>query len=237
MRWRRLLFRITALAVALPCIYLYERYIEKPRILTTAPEPALVSGWVQWRNPSGVDSIGVPPRFIICDAMSAGFQAKVAELKKTDPEDASEIEKLASQDPPREGFVAIRPPEAKSKTLSLASCKFWVEHAEKIIPNDDDSMKKIGETIAAQMPTIKYGPMQKIKTPATTAYLWTGTGTGEAPGFGESDTQIVFLDKWDLFTVELYELPAETDALETALQIAQTFREYHAHDPWRADRR
>jgi len=234
MRGRTLLIRLGALAVALPCIYIYEKYIEKPRILTTAPEPVLAAGWTQWKNPSGKDSLAVPPKFLICESTRKDFQDTLASLKKSNPVRAAEVEKLASSDPPPEGFVAVKLVDDKTDEITMSFCKFWIEHAPQIIGNGDGDLKDIGEAIAKEKPGFTFGPMQKIKTPATTAYVWTGTGTSSL-GIAERITDILYLDKWDAFNVELVDMAPSMDAMgpNLAPQIAQTFREYRAHDAWK----
>ena len=222
------------MALALPCIYLYEKYIEKPRIRPTATEPILAAGWTKWTAPTQQYSVGVPPGFIILDPSRPDFKESVAELKKADPKLAAYLTKSAKEPAPPEGFIAFKPGLSGEKVPHVSMCKVWVEHARSLISLSDSSIKEMGEAIAMDSPKLRFGPMFKVKTPATEAFMWSGSGKYEA-GVPVSQTDIAFIDKWDAFYVQISDIPGQGPP-PLAEPIAQTFREYKPHTGWEGGR-
>lgn len=231
---RRLLFRIAVLIVFVAGYYVYDNYIAKPRILVTAPDAVLAAGWTKFVDPAQKFSIGVPPGFIILDPTREDYKQALAKLKKSDPESAAKMEQYALR-PAAEGFMAINPFKVATNKPYLAIFKMWADHAPRLIRDDNGALKDMGQAIAKNNPEFTFSDVQKIQTPATQAFVWTGTGKDEME-IPSKMTEIAFLDKFDAFFVSVYELPAGVgpDFID---QIAQSFREYKQHTGWDGPRK
>jgi len=229
---KSLLIRLAALALFVPAFYLYDNYIAKPRINIHVPAAALAAGWSRFTDPAHRFSIDVPPDFVILDPSRADYQKAIAEVKKKDPVGASHMENAAKKAPPPDGFIAVNPYGMMSDDPKMAICKFYLLHAGSLISESQGSINELQQAVSADNPGYVFGPLQRIKTPCTEAYLWTGTNTDKLTGMQQRLSEIVFLDKYDAYVVNLFEMPGTANQSELANPIAQTFREYSQHTGW-----
>ncbi len=223
---------MAALAVFVPAFYIYDNYIAKPRINIHVAAPTLAAGWTRFMDPGHRFSIDVPPHFVILDQSRSDYQTALAKIKKSDPEEAANMESVAKKAPPPDGFIAINPDGMKSDLPKMEVCKFFLIHAGSLISESNGSINKLQDAISSDNPEYKLGPLQRIKTPATEAYYWTGAGTDPTTKMPERLSEVVFLDKYDAYVVELFEMPAGDGPSELANPIAQSFREYSQHTGW-----
>ena len=228
---KRLLLRITLLIIGVACLFVYDKFIAKPRINVKAPAPALASGWTRYMDPANRFSIDVPPGFVILDSSRPDFKATVANLQKEDPDSAQLFIDLAKQQGKQEGFTALNELTPKDGKPSGAFLTMWIQHAESLINDSNDSYKQVGDKIKEANPRSTFGPLQKIHTPATDALYWSGTNISNS-GLHERLSELVFVDKYDAFFVELRELTDADGKSDLAEPIAQSFREYKQHTGW-----
>jgi hypothetical protein len=228
---RHLLLKIGFLVVFVAGFYVYDHFIAKPRIRTNAPDSVLPAGWTKWTDAEARFSIGVPPQFVILDPSRQDFKDAVAKLKKTDPISAEHVLKEADTTPPPEGFQAVDPFQASGDLPSISHYRMWVDHARRLIRDDDGALKEMGMNLSENHPGLEFGTPEKIKTPATDAIVWSASGK-DPSGVYERVTEIVFLDKYDAFYVELLDLPGGPSKSTFADPIAQSFREYKQDTGW-----
>lgn len=215
------MFRIVGVGVALGGVLIYEKFFERPRIKTEVAPPRYAAGWTPI-HPTAAYSLAVPPGFTILDPKRADYQAALQKAKKEDPEAAERMQSYA-KNPPANGFQALRVTEGKSGLPHICLISVSVEHAEQMIRNDDDALQEMTKTISQASPDMSFQPVQKLSMPTGEAYLWTGRGQTSV-GIPAAQADLMFIDKWDGYDIEMLEIPESGKLGEFARQVGETFR-------------
>lgn len=215
----RLLIRLILIGVVCLGFFVYERFFEKPRFNYNAA-PATPAGWTQLEVPEGHYSFALPPGFLIADSSRADYAKNVATLKASSPTLAKNFEADAARSD-RKRVAAYR---FDAKAVHLLEVIVKDVESDEATDDSAESVEAIRKEVAAEYKDSQWDRTESLQTPLGKAFVWPSRTKSDEDDITVGQVTTGFLDKHDLYLVQVTEAPDSPQAKKLSTDVANTLR-------------
>lgn len=215
----RLLLRLVLLGVGVLGIFVYEKFFEKPR-LNYAAAAATPAGWNRVEVPAGHYSVALPPNLLIADPTRPDYAKNLAKVEKDMGPLLEEFtDEAARRDPKKLEALGLDERDFRVTQVSVSAVR-----EDEATDDSDQSVEELRKAVAKESPELIWDQTQKLQTPLGKAFLWKAHTKEDEDGLVGGHIITGFVDKYDVYLIQVITAPDSPKGLELATAITNTLR-------------